>query len=408
MNRINKLMGQNYQKAIARIGLNKTLAFLILVFAFTIPISQFFSVRLLFCICLLSVSFQDLGRSSLSLLKNAWDIGLYLIVLTIGLLYSEDISMGLKVLETSFSLFAIPIIFSRTSQSEKDQFYNILLSFCLGLVLISLLCLAAASLSFYHYGDSKAFFFYQLVQQSDLQPTYLAYYLCFAITLGLYFLYYEITRLPPWILVSSIILLFIVLMLTAGRTSYISMLLTFSFFILKFFFEEKANAAKTKTFFISIILLIGMLAVNHFDLNTRSYAPSENNDYWERLILWKAALKANPDFLFGVGTGDYKKVLNEYFLSHGLIQYAKSSYNSHNQFIESLFSNGLIGLLSLIFLIGRPLYLAVRHQNVLGILVFFPFLIYGVTEVFLGRYQGVVFFSLLHQCFISRYNSKEI
>jgi len=131
----------------------------------------------------------------------------------------------------------------------------------------------------------------------------------------------------------------------------------------------------------------------------------EKNDYWERLVLWESALKATPDMIWGVGTGDYKNVLNEYYVSHDLSKFADSSFNSHNQFIEVLFSNGLIGVVSLLLLVGRPLYLSVRNQNVLASLTFFPFIIYGMTEVFLGRYQGVVFFALLHQSFVTYYLS---
>lgn len=128
------------------------------------------------------------------------------------------------------------------------------------------------------------------------------------------------------------------------------------------------------------------------------------NDSWDRLVLWESAMKANPDLIFGVGTGD-KALLNNYYTSHGLEKFAKENYNSHNQFIQILFTNGVLGLLALLILIARPIYLSIRHQDVLGTLVFFPFLIYGVTEVFLGRYQGIVFFALLHQVFISYYYS---
>ncbi len=331
---------------------------------------------------------------------------LYLLILVVGLLYSEDVNSGLRVLETSFSLFAIPIIFSRTVQLEIIQLREIVLTFIVGLVVACIICLAIATFTYFHNGDIHQFFFYLLTDAIDFQPTYLAYYICFAITILLYFLYYRISRVPRWILVLTILFLFAMLMLTAGRTAYISMLLTLSFFILKFFFEEKSFSNKTIVFLIAISLLTGMLVVNHFDLNTGYLSGEENNDFWERLSLWKAALQANPDFLLGVGTGDYKIVLNEYFVSHGLHHYAKASYNSHNQFIQALFSNGFLGLISVFILIGRPIYLSVKHQNILGILVFFPFLIYGITEVFLGRYQGVVFFAFLHQCFITHYNTK--
>jgi len=376
----------------------------LLLFVLTIPLSQFVSVRILFCICILSLVF-NFKKSFHWFLKRSWDIVVYLFILILGLLYSEDLNTGLKVLETSFSLFAVPIIFGQFEKLETNQLRKIVLTFIIGLMIACLVCLSIATYYYFRNGDIYQFLFYRLTEAIDLQPTYLAYYICFAITVLLYFLYYGIIRTPHWAQVLIILFLFTVLMLTAGRTAYISMLLTLSFFILKFFFEEKPFINNTMAFFFAVSLLIVMLVVNHFDLNTGSLSGENNNDFWERLSLWKAALDANPNFLLGVGTGDYKLVLNEYFVSHNLPIYAKASYNSHNQFIQALFSNGFLGLISAIILIGRPIYLSVKHQNILGILVFFPFLIYGVTEVFLGRYQGVVFFAFLHQCFVSYYNS---
>jgi O-antigen ligase len=354
----------------------------------------------------LSLFDSDYKIRFLKFFKNSWDTALYLFLLILGLLYSQDLSAGLSVLETSFSLFAIPVILSRLSTFDKKFFINLLFSFLAGLIVASLICLTSSAYSYFQTGDFRSFLFYQLTEQIDLQPTYMAYYVSFAITLLLYSLYYETISWSKWSLIAIIFFLFTVLMLTAGRTAYISMLLTFSFFMLKFFFEETFTSKKRTAFIASIVLLTLMLTVNYFDLNTGYISDEVNNDYWERLTLWRAALHASPDFLFGVGTGDYKIVLNQYFMSHDLYQYAKSNYNSHNQFIQTLFSNGLIGLISLLFLIVRPIYLSLRHQNILGILVFFPFLIYGITEVFLGRYQGVVFFALLHETFITFYHSR--
>jgi O-antigen ligase len=129
------------------------------------------------------------------------------------------------------------------------------------------------------------------------------------------------------------------------------------------------------------------------------------NDSWDRLDLWRSAISANQNVLFGVGTGDYKDVLNEFYRANEMENFASNSLNSHNQFIQIYFSNGLFGLVSVLILLGRPLYISFTENNPLGVLIFFPFLIYGITEVFLGRYQGVVFFVFLHQMFIGYLNA---
>lgn len=383
--------------------MKKILVWFLFAFIFLIPISQYLSVRLLMATAIFSLLIKHTDRP-LQFFRNSWDILIYQIVLVLGLFYSEDINTGWRVMETSFSLIALTIIFSLFS-IKKKQFHRILLGFVLGLILACLICLIFAVTSYFQNHQTGSFFFYQFTEVIGLQPTYLAYYLCFAISFMLYDLYYKELNLDIRVTAIIILFLFAILMLTAGRTAYISLLLVFSFFIMKFFSDEASDFRKKLSSGMSVLLLLIMLLVNYFDFNVVSGGTSSNNDYWERMTLWQSAIVANPDVLWGVGTGDYKAVLNDYFNTHNLVEYANDNLNSHNQFIHSFFSSGVLGLISLILLLSRPLYLSVRNQNVLGILVFFSFLIYGVTEVFLGRYQGVVFFALLHQLFISYYST---
>ncbi|MFM7854801.1 MAG: hypothetical protein ACKO96_23455, partial [Flammeovirgaceae bacterium] len=84
-------------------------------------------------------------------------------------------------------------------------------------------------------------------------------------------------------------------------------------------------------------------------------------------------------------------------------QYAKNNLNAHNQYIQILLSNGIIGIVALLVLMLRPLYLAVVAKDLLGVLLLYPFLLYGITEVFLGRYQGVLFFGIIHQLLSNYY-----
>ena len=384
---------------------SKAYFWIILLFAFILPFSQFLSVRLLIVILFLPLFLKDTKISIRYFLAQAWVVLLYLVILFIGLLYTADMKSGFRVMETSFSLLALPIIFSALPRLEENDFFRILLSFIGGLVLASAICLAQAIITFYQSGLATSFLFYQFTDILSLQPTYFAYYLCFGISVLLYIIHYKKTNYPSGILIVTSLFLFTILMLTAGRTAYMAILLVFSFFILKFFFEEGNTRSATVTFSMSLTLLICMLMINYFNINSGTLQSADNNDYWERITLWQSALNANPDFLFGVGTGDVNMVLNKHFTSHNLTNYATANFNSHNQFINTFLSSGILGLISLLFLLGYPLFKSVKHQNVLGIMTFFSFFIYGITEVFLGRYQGVVFFAFLSQAFLAYYNT---
>jgi len=378
-------------------NIEKGIYWLLLGIVFLIPISSFISVRLLFLTLLLAL----INYRFNNLLRATWDLIIYLVVLIVGLFYSASLDVGFDVLETSFSFLAIPIIVFNIKFLSEKRLNLIFYSFILGLTVTSFICLISAMLSFNKSGDSNSFFFYELTNVLNLHPTYFAYYLIFAITFALYLLYYQKSPVNPTIGALIITFFFFMLLLTGGTTSFISLLFVFSFFILKFFLD-KSTREQRLAFALVFTMMILMFTINSIDQTGHQIA---SNDSWDRFELWKSAILANPNFLFGVGTGDYKGVLNEFYLSHGMEKFASQNLNSHNQFIQIYFSNGLMGLVAVLILVGRPLYLSFKNNNSFGILVFFPFLIYGVTEVFLGRYQGVVFFVLLHQLFINYLNT---
>jgi len=328
------------------------------------------------------------------LFSRAWDALLYLTVLSVGLLYSEDLQTGYRTIETSLSLLALPLMFCRFDHFTKDQLQKVCYAFSAGVLVASVICLVNAIIGYSSSGDIEVFFSDRLTAIINSHPTYLAYFIIAVMTFGLYHLYFEEVK-SPRLIAFSVFFCFVVLMLTGGVTAFISLLLIFSFFVLKYILEQKSRM-QTLTVTMVVVLILCMFAFNTINIE-------EKNDYWERFVLWESALRATPNVIWGVGTGDYKNVLNEYYVSHNLQNFANSSLNSHNQFIEVLFSNGAVGVLALLFLLGRPLYASARNQNLLGTLTFFPFIIYGMTEVFLGRYQGVVFFALFHQAFLSHY-----
>lgn len=372
---------------------------LVCALAFIVPLSQFASVRLLVVLCIGFFAFGGLRARARLFVRNAWENILFLVVLLAGLLYSDDVGDGFKVLETSFSLLAMPLIFCTVGVFTERKVNSIFNFFATGLALACGICLVNAFINYRTSHDPGVFFFEQLTDVLNSQPTYFAYYLIFAIAYGLYMVYYDLSSVPRWVSIAFIIFYFLVLMLTGGRTTFISLLLIFSFFVLKFLLEQR-NSRKNLVF-VSVCLMLAVLFTFNSIESLETYL-SVRSDYWERSPLWKSAIVANENPLLGVGTGDYKNVLNEYFIRNGLPDFAADSYNSHNQFIQVYFSNGILGLIALMLLLGRSLYLTIRNQDTLGMLTLFPFFIYGMTEVFLGRYQGVVLFGLLQQLTVAR------
>jgi len=339
----------------------------------------------------------------LEIVRKTIDILVYFFVAIVGLFYTDNLREGLRSMETASCFLAIPLVFNLIQPFTTKELKRIFVFFASGVLLSSLFCIFTAIVSYVENASFSSFFFHGFTNIIDFQPTYFAYYLVFSITFALYSLNYDEDFLNSNIVIFAILFFFLILILSGGRTAFMSLLLVFSFFILRFFLDGNENV-RIPTLSLILIMVIFIFSATFYEKVNRTLIL---NDSWDRYGLWKSAISANQNVLFGVGTGDYKVVLNEYFRSHNMEKYAVDNLNSHNQFIQTYLSNGLLGLISIIFLLGRPLYLSFVRGYTLGILVFFPFILYGMTEVFLGRYQGVVFFAFLHQVFISYLDSSK-
>ncbi len=373
-------------------------------FLFLIPISQRLSAGAL-VLLVVATPLAVERRKWMDGLRNSWDLLIYFCVLAAGLVYTTDLPQGLRVLETSLSLLAVSFVigfFSREIDVKTGVFYP----FAAGLWLAGSICLFQAFQAYVGGEGLGVFFFERFTSAIDTQPTYFAYYLIAGITSGLYVLHYEMERPTAGVLV-TLAFLMCTLLLTGGQTTFISLQMILAFFVLKFFLGERTR--KDTALFFVVLAMMTCIFFYTFQIRTRPEfdAVRDQNDYWERSVLWESALKANADILFGVGTGDYNLVLNAYYRDHELGSFAERNTNAHNQYLQSYFMNGILGLLGLLLVLARPLYLYARRGSPLGILMIFPFVVYGVTEVFLGRYQGVVLFAVLHQWITSRYYSDE-
>jgi O-antigen ligase len=374
--------------------------FLFLLFIFLIPVSSFLSIRVLVLILFLS---PFLRKGLHNLINRAWDIFAYFGVIVVGLIYTEDMPAGLRVLETSFSLLCMPFIFAPLKKFGDADVHKALLAFSVGIVSASLICLGHAGVAFYQTSDPTAFYFYNLTDFLGFQPTYFAYYLILALTHSLYCLFYMRGSVSP--LVNAIIsaFLFLILMLTGGHTAFVAFLLIAAFFFFRFF------TGTISRYSISALSMVVVMVTFMFIVSVREKVDRSEilDDGWDRYVLWESALRATPD-IFGVGTGDYRNEIQDYYLAHDLPQFAGETFNAHNQVIQLLFSNGILGVAAFLVLLLRPLYVVYKRESVLGILTLFPFVIYSVTEVFLGRYQGVVIFATLHQVWLNHHYSERV
>lgn len=364
--------------------------------AIVIPISSFVSIRVLIITQLILILLTPISKV---VLRNSWDIFAYLIVLLLGLIYTQDVVSAMRTLETSFCMVAIPIVVAKVPDMSSDKRDTIFDWFTYGVLITSIVFFTHALLRFWQTGNYEYFLYYNLTEFLNFQPTYFAYYLIFSIGYIFYQIFYRIRTHVAYMII--FVFLSSTLILTGGQTAFVCLLLTFAFFLLKFLTDENSRSRNTFIQIIIYFICLVIMFASTLLLNNRL----NHVDSWERFELWRAGLMATSDPIIGVGTGDTTSALNAYYNASGMSLFAAQNYNTHNQYIQLYLANGIAGIFTILILVFRPVYLAYSNKDVFGILFSFPFVIYGVTEVFLGRYQGVVFFTFLHQVLIHYYYS---
>ena len=140
----------------------------------------------------------------------------------------------------------------------------------------------------------------------------------------------------------------------------------------------------------------------------------KKSDYFNglqfRLLQWKFVgeiLTEKKRWLIGVSPGDAQATLNEKYLAKNMYSGETSRgdrgylvYNTHNQFLQTVLQNGIIGLAVLMMICVPLLKLALQNKKKPGSFIILLLLAWLFTEAAFETQYGIVifiFFSLFYQ-----------
>jgi O-antigen ligase len=130
-----------------------------------------------------------------------------------------------------------------------------------------------------------------------------------------------------------------------------------------------------------------------------------------RELKWSCAVELiKKNFWTGVGTGDVQDELDECYKLHNyvpLLYWKDTRYNAHNQYLETFVELGIAGILILICCFGFALIVSMLRKNFLYFILILLFAISCLTESFLERQHGIVFYALFNSLFAFHNFSKE-
>jgi len=123
-----------------------------------------------------------------------------------------------------------------------------------------------------------------------------------------------------------------------------------------------------------------------------------------RFEMWKGAWKmfsAHP--LFGVGRANYHRALNELVDRGELSEPVRNYYHAHNEMLNALATEGMVGGLTLAFLYAAPMAFFMRCLRrdgtakpyaLAGLLLVLSFIDFGLTQVLFAHHVGAAFYAL--------------
>ena len=124
-----------------------------------------------------------------------------------------------------------------------------------------------------------------------------------------------------------------------------------------------------------------------------------------RIWIWKATneiIKENP--IHGVGLGDTRDELSTKYKKMGIKSLEGSDLDSHQQFLQTFATLGLLGFLSLSLIFIVIIMTGWKQKNFLLLGIGLIYLLFGLTESMLETQAGVVFFTFFVFFFASTNN----
>ncbi|KPM30957.1 O-Antigen Polymerase family [Croceitalea dokdonensis DOKDO 023] len=237
---------------------------------------------------------------------------------------------------------------------------------------------------------------------------YMAMYLTFAAILFFYLVLGAKNNKSRFLYVFSLATTLFLMVILSVRMAMLTLLVSFVYLILK-----RQKALFFKAILISGVCVIPVVAYKmnpefkrRVDFITEFSFEYNYHEDWTyqglalRLMNWECSWSvAKKNFFYGVGVANVQQELDSCYLEKkfdSILWFQKnqgSKFNSHNMFLQTLVSSGVIGLILFVLSIGMLFVLALKQKNLLLQIFLISFCLQGLTESLLYREKGILFFA---------------
>ncbi|MGE4289380.1 MAG: O-antigen ligase family protein [Salinivirgaceae bacterium] len=368
---------------------------------------------------------------------------IYFIINIISALVSNNKHYALFDLEVKLSLLLFPLIVLSSSELIYRFRLYFLKVFLLGNLVALIIDLIVATINSIHFHEgsfqflpaineafnNQSFFLlignrlshFSYVKFSVFHhPAYFSMFLNLGVVISYYFFKTTIERKHKVFYLGLILIFYLGIYLLSTRSGLLALFTTLvaltviefskkSNYVLVFLLSFSLNYGLYKAITVSKIKdnvkEIAELSTQN-DSGPKSGKPVKYRD--TRLNIWDASLKQiKQNFWFGVGNGDVKHALIQQYKSNNFLPGVQKRLNTHNQYLETQLSGGIISTLILLAMLILGLIHAFKENKLI-----FGFLICVVGfnflfESMLNTMAGVIFFSFFYS-FLIRFSPPKL
>lgn len=332
--------------------------------------------------------------------------GIYICYLLSGI-YSVNIVVFLRKLETGLSLFLIPLslVFNEKIVTNKN-IENFKIVFVFSVFLFTVLFWAYI---LFDLGSFSLLFEIRTIdlrREIDVMPIISIHpiYASMIYGIGLLLLvsvWRTINKYYFFILFT--IFIFNVLVLSS------KMVIISLFFIVMFCLIKYTPKFYNKVICFFFILFSLILSVTFIPNVQKRFNEMVLSNTYEKVVIWNSTSIRNGiyncslellerEWLTGYGIGDVQDNLNANYKNKSKVLFA-NKYNSHNQYLSIWLGTGVVGVVVFTFILGYNFVRAWYFNDLLFLTILVFFALNFLTENLLERQAGVVLFSFLINLF---------
>jgi len=350
----------------------------------------------------------DLTRKGKAIIQNkfVWLFSGFYLLYLIRFLCSGNYSVGWPIMQVKLSLFLFPLLLvSEGVKSIKEQ-KMFIYTFIAGCIVNGLICIGYAT---WNLVVNNVFVFQYIQFSIMLHPSYYSMYIDVVMLLVFYLFTNSsvvLDKIEKLFLLSSVFfLLFILVLLQSKMGMFISAALIVVLLVRYGIMRGYKTAigllvTGLVVYFITFHFLIGArsrVAGAEEVIQSNKISAGSTESTQVRYYVWTAALeviKQSP--VFGVGIGNESPILVSQYEKDGYTGAAKEKLNTHDQYIQTTVSTGIIGLLLLIAGFLFPFVKAVKERRFIYgtflVIVAANFLVEAMFEL----QSGTIFFGLFN------------